>query len=116
MGVVGDVDQHLAAELVLANPGVKDRYDRLELHALAARERTLPEASLLPSLARLSDDCGLGRSRHDAADARVALVGGVDEELRLLDQLVRALGAGRGDPVLVGAEQVVRELCPDRGR
>src|SRR5580698_1636025 len=43
------------------------------------------------------------------AESRVALVRGVDEERRLLDQLVGALGGRRLAALLVRAKQVVRE-------
>src|SRR4051794_14587800 len=52
---------------------------------------------------------GRGVSQR-GAEARIALVGGVHEQRRLLDQLVRLFGGGGLAVLLVGAEEILREL------
>src|SRR5262249_49030720 len=57
----------------------------------------------------------LRRRRRRRAEARVALVSGVDEEARLFDELVRRLEARRLAAIFVRPEEVLREL-PARER
>src|SRR5688572_9131679 len=62
-------------------------------------------------MATLDSGGGGGRGTRQITGLRVALVGGVHEQLRLLDQLVRQLLARTLSGLLVGLEEVLRELA-----
>src|SRR5580700_3919867 len=55
------------------------------------------------------------RTTEGGSEARVALVGGVYEQRRLLDQLVRGLGGRLLAPLLMRAKEVVGEFSPREG-
>src|SRR5258708_24756391 len=81
--------------------------------------RKIFSCSLYASMRLSGDLLGAGgggggdrrRAAQRGAEARIALMRGVDEQRRLLDQLVHGFLRRRLVAIVVGAKEVVRELA-----